>query len=278
MKQRQTNKKRRGGFSYLVICRKCAGTAQNCAIWNTSHVHLNVTVSSINETHSSPTVKQECLKKSKMYTWKKNLLLLWFITFLINSALKWTLDSSATSKLEAQCRYCLNPSDNGAPLLLRPLTFKADEPESGEKAGSLFCLHSIWLFDYWAKLFNQVWNHKKAAVLHCPGTEAPFFNRGPCVFFLSGCRWKGKLPSGSAQCGPECCSGERTRHFGAKPGHVLGQEEKGSGPRTGADFLPPRNIWNLCGFCGKYGRLVVEPRPFVYLKQLCRNGRVLETV
>lgn len=60
--------------------------------------------------------------------------------------------------------------------------------------------------------------------------------------------------------------------------HVLGQEEKGSGPRTGADFLPPRNIWNLCGFCGKYGRLVVEPRPFVYLKQLCRNGRVLETV
>lgn len=81
-------------------------------------------------------------------------------------------------KLEVQCRYCFQTETQTAPA--GPLTFKAAEPESREDAGSLLCLCLLLLFDYWAKLFNQVWNHKKAAVLHCPGTE-PLLTEG-CFF------------------------------------------------------------------------------------------------
>lgn len=70
-------------------------------------------------------------------------------------------------KLEVQCRYCFQTETQTSPA--GPLTFKAGEPGSGEDAGSLLCLCLLLLFDYWAKLFNQVWNHKKATVLTAPG-------------------------------------------------------------------------------------------------------------
>lgn len=83
-------------------------------------------------------------------------------------------------KLEVQCRYCFQTETQTGPA--GPLTFKAGEAESGEDAGSLLCLCLLLLFDCWAKLFNQVWNHKKAAVLHCPRTES-LLTEG-CAFFV----------------------------------------------------------------------------------------------
>lgn len=40
---------------------------------------------------------------------------------------------------------------------------------------------------------------------------------------------------------------------------------KGSRPSGGTDFLPPCNIWNLCGLCGKFGRPLREPMKLLYL-------------
>lgn len=105
-------------------------------------------------------------------------------------ALKWLLNSSARDKLEVQCRYCFQTETKTGPA--GPFTLKADEPESREDAGSLVCLCSLLLFDYWAKLFNQVWNHKKAAVLHCPRTEPLFWTVG-CVFCCLGTGGRAQL-------------------------------------------------------------------------------------
>lgn len=83
-------------------------------------------------------------------------------------------------KLEVQCRYCFQTETQTGPA--GPLTFKAGEPERMQEVCLCLCL--LLLFDYWAKLFNQVWNHKKAALLHCPGTE-PVLTEG-CVFCYQG--------------------------------------------------------------------------------------------
>lgn len=113
---------------------------------------------------------------------------------------------------------------------------------------------------------------RKPQCYTAPGQRPPSLTAGRVFSSYLGAGGRAKLPSGSAQCGPGC-SGISVQSLAT----CSGREEKGSGPRTDADFLPPRNIWNLCGFCGKYGRPAVEPRPFVHLKQLCRNGCVLET-
>ena len=63
---------------------------------------------------------------------------------------------------------------------------------------------------------------------------------------------------------------------------MLGQPEdgdgEGRGPSGGADSLPPCNIWNLCGLCGKFGRPVTEPMWLLYLNRPCGNVLGLETV
>lgn len=109
---------------------------------------------------------------------------------------------------------------------------------------------------------------RKSQCNTAPGQRPPSLTAGRVFSSYLGAGGRANSPVALLNAAQNAAQGERTRRFGAKPGHVLGQEEKGSGPRAGADFLPPRNIWNLCGFCGKYGRLVVEPRPFVHLKQL----------
>lgn len=88
--------------------------------------------------------------------------------------------------MEVQCRYCFQAETQTSPA--GPLyIFKTSEAARREDAGSLLCLLLLLLFDYWAKLFNQLWNHKKAAVLHCSGTE-PLL-AVCCGFLLSGYRW-----------------------------------------------------------------------------------------
>ena len=70
--------------------------------------------------------------------------------------------------------------------------------------------------------------------------------------------------------------------FRCEPCRVLGQPEdgdgEGRGPSGGADFLPPCNIWNLCGLCGKFGRPVTEPMWLLYLNRPCGNVLGLEAV
>lgn len=83
------------------------------------------------------------------------------------------------NKLLIQCVYCLQTEPKTGPL-----TFKAD---GSEDAGSLACLCSLLRFDCPAKLFNRVWNHKKAVVLHCPQTELLLMTaRGFCYLGTGG--------------------------------------------------------------------------------------------
>lgn len=102
--------------------------------------------------------------------------------FLFNSSaiITWKYSAGIVSNLKHK-QVLLGPS------LLRAV--------SREDAGSLLCLLLLLLFDYWAKLFNQVWNHKKAAVLHCPRTE-PLLPAccGLCYLGTGGCAQLCKSP------------------------------------------------------------------------------------
>lgn len=137
-------------------------------------------------------------------------------------------------KLLIQCVYCLQTEPETGPL-----TFKAD---GSEDAGSLACLCSLLRFDCPAKLFNRVWNHKKAVVLHCPQTELLLMAvRGFC--YLG--------PGGRAQ---PC---ESAVVWWPKASPQCRRAKSHVGPTWGRRGLEAQhtrklcNIWNLCGLCGK---------------------------
>lgn len=168
-------------------------------------------------------------------------------------------------KLEVQCRYCFQTETQTGPA--GPLTFKAGEAESGEDAGSLLCLCLLLLFDCWAKLFNQVWNHKKAAVLHCPRTES-LLTEG-CAFFCypgtggsaqlckSPVAW---LPAASLPCRRTQCLGVSRAACSANPRTGMA---RAAGPAEAQTFCLPATsgisvvyVGNLggqwqsqCGYC-----------------------------
>lgn len=138
------------------------------------------------------------------------------------------------NKLLIQCPYCLRTE-----LKTSLLTFKADRSED---AGSLACLCSLLRFDCPAKLFNQVWNHKKSVVLHCPQTKLLLIAaRGfrsvgtggraqPCESAVAGWATALLLCRRAKSCvewtwEKRCLQAQRTRKL--------------------------KNIWNLCGLCGK---------------------------
>lgn len=160
----------------------------------------------------------------------------WFTVILIRV---WAFETVAPlirhDKLLIQCVYCLQTEPKTAPL-----TFKAD---GSEDAGSLACLCSLLRFDCPAKLFNRVWNHQKAVVLHCPQTEL-LLMAAPRIL-LSGSRWKG---TAMWVC---CCLVTQSRS------HMSGQLERGEAWRpdthansgtSGISVVYVGKHWQ-CGYC-----------------------------
>lgn len=167
---------------------------------------------------------------------KRALSEVWFRVILIRVwAFEMVVPLIRRDKLLIQCVYCLQTEPKTSPL-----TFKAD---GSEDAGSLVCLCSLLRFDCPAKLFNRLWNHKKAVVLHCPQTE---------LLLMAACRFCYLGPGGRAQ---PCESAaawwpKASLYCAGEQSHMLGKLERGEAwrPNTHAKLW---NIWNLCGLCGK---------------------------